>query len=343
MRDHRILVLTRTCLHREDGSPWEPTKNSRICSQHFINGERSNDPRSPAYVPTIFPSVCGRTKHGTSKSYQRLRAREQKVDSITDSQALEDVMVDCTSEEEKISVGSQTDPCDWRAQSDTPSLFLCCMQGCNAETQVASSVCIKVEQSSPRTTPPHDVTCADVKQEFTMPNSPLPLLSLVMESVDIKVEPRSPKTMLPPAMTYDDIKEEIEMPNSPVSSVFYDIVHLSWRVLDIKVEPASPATMLATERLDMIDKEPSESSALQPCSVVVTPPTCSTETSREVPSMESNLRIPGCTPATSATQGKQLQLANLSGHEHTHKPKNFQCRPMLGDVREQVVTAKDTC
>ncbi|KAL1486413.1 hypothetical protein MTO96_031399, partial [Rhipicephalus appendiculatus] len=88
---------------KEDGSPWEPTKNSRICSQHFINGEKSNDPRSPAYVPTIFPSVYGRTKHGTSKRYQRLRARKQKVDSITDAQALEDVMVDCTSEEEKIS------------------------------------------------------------------------------------------------------------------------------------------------------------------------------------------------------------------------------------------------
>ncbi|KAL1446257.1 hypothetical protein MTO96_044638, partial [Rhipicephalus appendiculatus] len=101
LREQCQLLLRRT--KREDGSPWEPTKNSRICSQHFINGEKSNDPRSPAYVPTIFPSVYGRTKHGTSKRYQRLRARKQKVDSITDAQALEDVMVDCTSEEEKIS------------------------------------------------------------------------------------------------------------------------------------------------------------------------------------------------------------------------------------------------
>uniref|UniRef100_A0A224Z926 THAP domain-containing protein 11-like n=1 Tax=Rhipicephalus zambeziensis TaxID=60191 RepID=A0A224Z926_9ACAR len=103
-RERRRRWIAAVRRRREDGSPWEPTKNSRICSQHFINGEKSNDPRSPAYVPTIFPSVYGRTKHGTSKRYQRLRARKQKVDSITDAQALEDVMVDCTAEEEKISV-----------------------------------------------------------------------------------------------------------------------------------------------------------------------------------------------------------------------------------------------
>ncbi|KAL3196724.1 hypothetical protein MRX96_045097, partial [Rhipicephalus microplus] len=137
-----------------------------------------------------------------------------------------------------------------------------------------------------------DVTCADVKQQFTMPNSPPPLLSLVTESVDIKVEPSSPETVLPLNMTCDDIEEEI--------SLVTDCV-------DIKVEPASSTTMLATERLDMIDREPSESSALQPRSIVVTPPTDSAEISSEVSSMESNLRIPGCTPAVPATLGEQFQ------------------------------------
>ncbi|XP_049274464.1 uncharacterized protein LOC119402122 isoform X1 [Rhipicephalus sanguineus] len=135
-RRRRWIAAVRR--RREDGSHWEPTKNARICSQHFLNGKRSNDPRSPAYEPTIFPSVHGRTKHGTSKSYQRLRAGQQKVDSITaDAQPLEDVMIDCTSEEEKTSVASQTDPWEWRTQFDTPSLFLRCMQGCNAETQTS--------------------------------------------------------------------------------------------------------------------------------------------------------------------------------------------------------------
>ncbi|KAL3196723.1 hypothetical protein MRX96_045097, partial [Rhipicephalus microplus] len=149
-----------------------------------------------------------------------------------------------------------------------------------------------------------DVTCADVKQQFTMPNSPPPLLSLVTESVDIKVEPSSPETVLPLNMTCDDIEEEI--------SLVTDCV-------DIKVEPASSTTMLATERLDMIDREPSESSALQPRSIVVTPPTDSAEISSEVSSMESNLRIPGCTPAVPATLGEQFQQVNPSGHQRTYE------------------------
>ncbi|KAH8035337.1 hypothetical protein HPB51_004578 [Rhipicephalus microplus] len=154
-----------------------------------------------------------------------------------------------------------------------------------------------------------DVTCADVKQEFTMPNSPPPLLSLVTESVDIKVEPSSPETVLPLNMTCDDIEEEI--------SLVTDCV-------DIKVEPASATTMLATERLDMIDREPSESSALQPRSIVVTPLTDSAEISSEVSSMESNLRIPGCAPAVPATLGEQFQQVNPSGHQRTYEVK-FQC------------------
>ncbi|KAL1437977.1 hypothetical protein MTO96_048437 [Rhipicephalus appendiculatus] len=63
---------------------------------------------------------------------------------------------------------------------------------------VASNVRIRVESSSPGSTPPNDVTCADVEEKVTMPNSPPPVLSLIMECVDIKVEPSSPVTTLSP-------------------------------------------------------------------------------------------------------------------------------------------------
>ena len=37
-----------------DGKPWKPTKNSRLCSEHFISGRKSDDPKSPNYIPRIF-------------------------------------------------------------------------------------------------------------------------------------------------------------------------------------------------------------------------------------------------------------------------------------------------
>ena len=37
-----------------DGKPWKPTKNSRLCSEHFISGRKSDDPKSPNYIPCIF-------------------------------------------------------------------------------------------------------------------------------------------------------------------------------------------------------------------------------------------------------------------------------------------------
>ena len=38
----------------KDGSKWEPTKNARICSQHFVNNRHFNHPNHPSYAPTIF-------------------------------------------------------------------------------------------------------------------------------------------------------------------------------------------------------------------------------------------------------------------------------------------------
>ena len=39
-----------------NGKPWEPSKFSIICSDHFVNGEKSPTSNHPSYVPTIFPT-----------------------------------------------------------------------------------------------------------------------------------------------------------------------------------------------------------------------------------------------------------------------------------------------
>ncbi|XP_077523288.1 uncharacterized protein LOC144134204 [Amblyomma americanum] len=76
-RERRQQWIAAVRRQRKDGSLWEPTKHSRICSNHFVNGEKSNDPRSPAYLPTLFPSEYRRTKTPSAYRYERLRSREQ--------------------------------------------------------------------------------------------------------------------------------------------------------------------------------------------------------------------------------------------------------------------------
>nr|XP_050039136.1 uncharacterized protein LOC126536277 [Dermacentor andersoni] len=40
-----------------DSSDWQPNRDSRVCSKHFVNGEKSTIESHPGYVPTIFPVV----------------------------------------------------------------------------------------------------------------------------------------------------------------------------------------------------------------------------------------------------------------------------------------------
>lgn len=44
----------------EIGKLWQPNDRSVICSAHIAGNTRSKDPRSPSYVPTIFPKVYKR-------------------------------------------------------------------------------------------------------------------------------------------------------------------------------------------------------------------------------------------------------------------------------------------
>ena len=50
---------------------WEPNQYTWICSSHFINGVKNNDPASPAYVPTIFRHVKSPVKRKTEDAFER--------------------------------------------------------------------------------------------------------------------------------------------------------------------------------------------------------------------------------------------------------------------------------
>ncbi|XP_049516510.1 THAP domain-containing protein 1-like [Dermacentor silvarum] len=49
---NRWIAAVRRVNH--DGKPWKPSKNARICSNHFYKGEPSRVPSDPDYVPSIF-------------------------------------------------------------------------------------------------------------------------------------------------------------------------------------------------------------------------------------------------------------------------------------------------
>lgn len=135
-RERRKQWIAAVRRESADGTPWQPTKHSKICSRHFVNGEKSNDPRSPAYLPTLFPKVYMSTKVPSAHRYERLWSREQHEEPV--SSCVSPIPGDQEwggAMEEHTSVGTQTDPCTWFSPVDMPSIFLCYLKEGQAETQ----------------------------------------------------------------------------------------------------------------------------------------------------------------------------------------------------------------
>lgn len=59
-----------------DSSSWQPNRDSRVCSMHFVNGLKSTIESHPGYVPTIFPTVY--KKRPTSPATQLARFNRWK-------------------------------------------------------------------------------------------------------------------------------------------------------------------------------------------------------------------------------------------------------------------------
>ena len=58
---------------------WEPTEYSRICSSHFVGGQKSNDPTSHAHVPSLFRPYEHSKKRKAEESLARyVRSKEMK-------------------------------------------------------------------------------------------------------------------------------------------------------------------------------------------------------------------------------------------------------------------------
>ena len=56
---------------------WTPNDNTWICSQHFVNGEKSNNPLAPNYSPTIFPQLSSPEKRKRESDVARFEKRQE--------------------------------------------------------------------------------------------------------------------------------------------------------------------------------------------------------------------------------------------------------------------------
>ncbi|XP_056598975.1 uncharacterized protein LOC130417222 [Triplophysa dalaica] len=53
---------------------WQPGKNSKICSTHFVTGKKSDDPLHPDYVPSIFSFTSTADRHRAVKNLENYLA-----------------------------------------------------------------------------------------------------------------------------------------------------------------------------------------------------------------------------------------------------------------------------
>ncbi|KAH6938150.1 hypothetical protein HPB50_007265 [Hyalomma asiaticum] len=65
-RPHEIQRKTKWIdnirLARKDvDGVWSPSKNSKVCSRHFVGNVKGEDPREANYIPTVFPFVSRKT------------------------------------------------------------------------------------------------------------------------------------------------------------------------------------------------------------------------------------------------------------------------------------------
>uniref|UniRef100_A0A8C6TSK3 THAP domain-containing protein 1 n=1 Tax=Neogobius melanostomus TaxID=47308 RepID=A0A8C6TSK3_9GOBI len=56
---------------------WQPSKYSRICGEHFLQGQKSQDPLSPDYVPSVFAHTTVAAKRYSLKTLQKYGIRQE--------------------------------------------------------------------------------------------------------------------------------------------------------------------------------------------------------------------------------------------------------------------------
>jgi len=105
-----------------DGTLWKPTINARICSQHFVMGTKSQDPRKPNFNPTIFTASRETSSRDVKKMERYERAikrrqpdcssQERKYLTSTNVHTSEETIIEDSKRIEPINVVIKRENCD---------------------------------------------------------------------------------------------------------------------------------------------------------------------------------------------------------------------------------------
>ena len=81
----RALWITK--INRKN---WQPNEYSWLCSSHFISGQKSNDPLSPDYVPSIFDYTSTPEKQKASADLVAYERRKESRKKRVNAAAMEE-------------------------------------------------------------------------------------------------------------------------------------------------------------------------------------------------------------------------------------------------------------
>lgn len=95
----------RFCARKNlDGSVWLPSKNSFICSEHFVGGRHVNNPNHPSFIPTIRPGKPTNHVKTTDRFDRSLKRSKRKLDASKNEDVENDVGI-----EDEIEFSNRTD------------------------------------------------------------------------------------------------------------------------------------------------------------------------------------------------------------------------------------------
>ena len=84
---------------------WKPNDSSWICSEHFLGGEKSNNPFSPAYIPTVFEHKSGALKAADERKltrFHKLVATKRKIAEAVERKKCEEKDIAARLTEDKV-------------------------------------------------------------------------------------------------------------------------------------------------------------------------------------------------------------------------------------------------